>query len=57
MGLVNSAQTYCGLEIAIMHTTPMASWVQREALSRGTGAASAPGIEACDEIEGSNSDP
>ena len=28
-GLVNSAQTYCGLEIAIMQTRPSRSWIQR----------------------------
>ena len=28
-GLVNSAQTYCGLEIAIMQISPSKSWIQR----------------------------
>ena len=30
-GLVNSAQTYCGLEIAIMQIRPSPSWTQRVA--------------------------
>ncbi len=29
IGLVNSAQTYCGLEMAAMQTSPRMSWSQR----------------------------
>src|SRR6202012_3957923 len=28
-GLVNSAHTYCGLEIEAMQTSPKTSWIQR----------------------------
>ena len=31
MGLVNNAQTYCGLETVIMQTRPRPSWIQRVA--------------------------
>src|SRR5258705_6395268 len=29
-GWVNSVQTYCGLEITIMQTSPSTNWIQRE---------------------------
>ncbi len=31
MGLVNSAQTYCGLEMEAMQISPRTSWIQRVA--------------------------
>ena len=35
IGLVNNAQTYCGLEIVIMKTGPRPSWAQRVELDAG----------------------